>query len=127
MDIENKEPIKSYNEILEKDANVVEIHTEGEENANIPTQKPIDFIKNCYCIQCPFCQQQSTTRLVKKPSKCLYLSFILLCFLPPLCLIPLFTDSFYHKLHFCTSCGRQIGLHKSFSKPNTHFPFTTHN
>ena len=118
MELENKEPIKSYIDLPEKDGNKVEIPLEEGENNNIPKYKPIDFIKNCYNIQCPFCLQESTTRLVKKPSKCLYLTCLPLCLLPPLCFLPFCIDSFYNKFHFCTSCGRQIGCHKSFSKSN---------
>lgn len=117
MDQSGQEEVKVYNEVSEKDCKVIEISFGNNENNGVRKIQAINFDQNCYNIKCPFCEQESATKIVKRPSKCFYLTCIPLSLIPPLCLIPYFMSSCYDKLHFCTSCGRKIGCYKSFSHP----------
>jgi hypothetical protein len=77
----------------------------------------INFSKNSYLLECPFCTHNCTTYSVRKASKCLYITSGLCClFLPPFCFVPFLLRSCYDRTHFCSNCGAKIGTYKALSK-----------
>lgn len=88
---------------------------ENNKAKTLPTN-PIDFSQNTFSLDCPYCNVKTTTKIIKKPSKALYLSSILMCLcLPPTCFIPFLISRCYDKTHYCSNCGGKLGCHKSFS------------
>lgn len=63
-------------------------------------------------IFCPVCQTSIRTQVTHTIGLGTWLIALLLCLLPPLCLVPFFIRSLKDTLHYCPHCGNLVGIRR---------------
>ena len=117
MEIKDKEDHANYHEIqvelAPKSENCIKNPNglnESYESSHMGFEhEVIDFNKDFYVLDCPYCKANVTTKMIRKPGKFVWISAILLClFLPPLCFCPFLIKRCFDKIHICSNCYNKI-------------------
>lgn len=109
LEIENKK-----HKIDDLDNSIQDEDNSAKDSVYLPIE-PIDFSRDFYFINCPYCKMNCRTRVIRKSGSFLYISSLASCLLvPPLCFLPFCFKRCYDKVHYCSICNEKIGYHKVF-------------
>ncbi|KAL4472662.1 hypothetical protein ABPG74_018611 [Tetrahymena malaccensis] len=120
--IQIKSPLQDQENIERKQTNSTILHANSQYQTEIyNSKKEFEYFSSDASdfeeptvIECPKCLKVCQTKIQVKSGKNTYLCSGLLFVLSVglCCVLPLLSSGFKDKIHFCSACGNQVGIHK---------------